>query len=178
MKTINKYLRLFRDLKILILTNKKKTITALALDPGGARLLTGSNDYMVRFWDFAGMNSEHRSFREVEPHSGHQVRSLSYSISGDQFLVTTGSAKPKIYSRDGHELYDDRCSLTTLHCPSYSLYNRLANRAEFVRGDMYLLDMSNTKGHVAAVSQGTHTFRYLIDKYHSSRLPSRRLSSD
>jgi len=67
--------------------------------------LTGSNDYTVRFWDFAGMDSSHRSFREVEPHSGHQVRSLSYSITGDQFLVATGSAKPKIYSRDGHELY-------------------------------------------------------------------------
>lgn len=107
-----------------------KAITALALDTGGARLLTGSNDYMVRFWDFAGMDSAHRSFRDVEPHSGHQVRSLSYSINGDQFLVTTGNAKAKIYSRDGHEI------------------------AECARGDMYLLDMGNTKGHVAALTQG------------------------
>jgi hypothetical protein len=51
------------------------------------------------------MDSAHRSFRDVEPHSGHQVRSLSYSINGDQFLVTTGNAKAKIYSRDGHEMY-------------------------------------------------------------------------
>jgi len=122
----NNLLPLTEEIK---LKGHTKTITALALDPGGARLLTGSNDYTVRFWDFAGMDSSHRSFREVEPHSGHQVRSLSYSITGDQFLVATGSAKPKIYSRDGHEL------------------------AEFVRGDMYLLDMSNTKGHVAALSQ-------------------------
>jgi WD40 repeat protein len=84
---------------------RPQAITALALDTGGARLLTGSNDYMVRFWDFAGMDSAHRSFRDVEPHSGHQVRSLSYSINGDQFLVTTGNAKAKIYSRDGHEMY-------------------------------------------------------------------------
>lgn len=86
-------------------TRITQAITAMALDPGGARLLTGSNDYTVRFWDFAGMDASHRSFRDVEPHSGHQVRSLCYSISGDQFLVTTGNAKPKIFSRDGHELY-------------------------------------------------------------------------
>jgi hypothetical protein len=77
----------------------------------------------VRFWDFAGMDSAHRSFRDVEPHSGHQVRSLSYSINGDQFLVTTGNAKAKIYSRDGHETYAGLLiSLLLLNAPKLTLF--------------------------------------------------------
>lgn len=31
-----------------------KAVSALAVDPSGARLATGSIDYNVTFWDFAG----------------------------------------------------------------------------------------------------------------------------
>ena len=31
-----------------------KAVVALAVDPSGARLATGSIDYDVSFWDFAG----------------------------------------------------------------------------------------------------------------------------
>lgn len=31
-----------------------KAVVALAVDPSGARLATGSVDYEVSFWDFAG----------------------------------------------------------------------------------------------------------------------------
>ena len=42
-------------------------ISALALDPAGARLVTGSYDYQVKFWDFAGMDAGLRSFRTISP---------------------------------------------------------------------------------------------------------------
>ncbi len=42
-------------------------VSALALDPSGARLVTGSYDYEVKFWDFAGMDASLRSFRSVQP---------------------------------------------------------------------------------------------------------------
>ena len=35
-----------------------KTVTCLALDPTGSRLVTGSSDHDLYFWDFAGMTRD------------------------------------------------------------------------------------------------------------------------
>lgn len=42
-------------------------VSALALDPSGARLVTGGFDFDVRFWDFAGMDASLQSFRNLRP---------------------------------------------------------------------------------------------------------------
>ena len=42
-------------------------ISALGLDPAGARLITGSYDYDIKFWDFAGMDNSLQSFRSMTP---------------------------------------------------------------------------------------------------------------
>ena len=42
-------------------------ISAITLDPAGARLVTGSYDFDVKFWDFAGMDSTLKSFRSFRP---------------------------------------------------------------------------------------------------------------
>ena len=42
-------------------------VSAMGLDPSGARLVTGSLDYEVRFWDFAGMDASLQSFRTLRP---------------------------------------------------------------------------------------------------------------
>jgi WD40 repeat protein len=107
------------------LQHGSKVVSAVALDPAGARLITGSYDYEVKFWDFAAMDAGMKSFRTIIPHEGHQVRSLQYSITGDMILVATGNAKAKVYDRDGSEI---------LEC---------------IKGDQYLADMAMTKGHVA-----------------------------
>ena len=78
-----------------------KPIAACALDEAGARLLTGGNDYQMKFWDFPGMTQTLEPFRYLEPQEGHQIRSLSYSASGDNILVCTGSSQPLLYDRDG-----------------------------------------------------------------------------
>ena len=70
-----------------------KPIAALALDEAGARLLTGGNDYQMKFWDFPGMTQTLEPFRYLEPQEGHQIRSLSWSSSGDNILVCTGSSQ-------------------------------------------------------------------------------------
>ena len=44
-----------------------KPVSALGLDPSGARVVTGGYDYEVKFWDFAGMDSSFRSFRTIQP---------------------------------------------------------------------------------------------------------------
>ena len=107
-----------------------KSVSCIAVDPAGARVLTGSLDYKVRLFDFGGMDKHHHSFREIEPDEGHAVVALSYSPSGDRFLCCSGSAQPQIFTRDGAALL------------------------RFNRGDPYVTDMARTTGHVTIVTGG------------------------
>ena len=115
----------------VILKGHTKTITALALDQPGVRLASGSYDHGLRLWDFQGMNKNMNSFRILEPIPGNSILSLSFSSSNQEILVVAGTAQPKIISRDGKEL------------------------SEFIKGDMYIKDMANTKGHTAMVNDGS-----------------------
>lgn len=114
----------------IVLKGHSKVVSALAVDHSGSRVLSGSYDYTVRMYDFQGMNSRLASFRQLEPFEGHQVRSLSWSPTSDKFLCVTGSAQAKIYDRDGLTL------------------------GEFVKGDMYIRDLKNTKGHISGLTCG------------------------
>ena len=108
-----------------------KAVTAVALDRAGNRCVTGSHDGNVRIYDFHGMNSEMAPFRTLEePCGSYAITSVSFSPSGDRFLVVPSSPCPKVFNRDGREV----CELT--------------------RGDMYVRDMKNTKGHTAACCGG------------------------
>ncbi|XP_032220941.2 WD repeat-containing protein 70 isoform X2 [Nematostella vectensis] len=107
------------------LEHGSKTVSAVALDPSGSRLVTGSYDYEIKFWDFNSMDSSLRAFRTLQPFECHQIKSAQYSITGDVLLVAAGNAQAKVLDRDGFE---------ALEC---------------VKGDQYLTDMGNTKGHTA-----------------------------
>ncbi|GFR46159.1 hypothetical protein Agub_g7687 [Astrephomene gubernaculifera] len=113
-----------------ILRGHTKAVTCLDVEHSGTRMVTGSHDYTVRIYDFHGMKSDMRSFRDVEASEGHPVLSVSWSPSGEAFLVVTGAAQAKLYDRDG------RC------------------QGEFVRGDMYIRDARNTRGHVSGLTGG------------------------
>ncbi|KAM1684331.1 hypothetical protein EV1_035235 [Malus domestica] len=76
------------------------------------------------------MNSKLQSFRQLEPSEGHQVRTISWSPTADRFLCVTGSATAKIYDRDGITL------------------------GEFVKRDMYIRDLKNTKGQISGLTCG------------------------
>ncbi|XP_074640598.1 WD repeat-containing protein 70-like [Tubulanus polymorphus] len=112
------------------LDHGSKTISAMALDPSGARLVTGSIDYDVRFWDFAGMDARFQSFRSVRPCESHAIRALEYSPTGENILVVAGNSQAKIIDRDGFEI---------MECP---------------KGDQYLTDQARTKGHSAMLNSG------------------------
>ncbi|XP_053618525.1 gastrulation defective protein 1 homolog [Plodia interpunctella] len=107
-----------------------KAVVALAVDPSGARLATGSIDYDVSFWDFAGMDSSLRPFRTLQPCEKHPMRALQYSATGDRVLLVSGAAQAKVVDRDGFEV---------LEC---------------VKGDQYIADMARTKGHTASLNSG------------------------
>lgn len=114
----------------IVLKGHTKVVTAIAVDPTGSRVLTGGYDYTVRMYDFQGMNAQLRSFRQIEPSEGHQLRALSWSPTADQFIAITGSATAKIYDRDGFTL------------------------GEFIKGDMYIRDLKNTSGHISGLTGG------------------------
>lgn len=85
------------------MTHGTKAVTALCVDPSGARLASGSVDYDVSFWDFAGMDSSMRSFRTLQPCENHPIRGLHYSGTGDLLLVISGACQAKVLDRDGFE---------------------------------------------------------------------------
>ncbi|GAA6046900.1 hypothetical protein JCM3770_003419 [Rhodotorula araucariae] len=112
----------------VIMKDHTKTVSALAIDPAGARVVSGSYDYDCKMWDFGGMNASFKPFRTFEARPGHQVLDVQFSITGDSFLAATGATQVKLYDRDGLEL------------------------GEYNKGDMYIRDLRNTDGHVAAIT--------------------------
>ncbi|TSM28185.1 WD repeat-containing protein 70 [Bagarius yarrelli] len=118
------------DTHEITLQHGTKTVSALGLDPSGARLVTGGYDFDVKFWDFAGMDAALNAFRSIQPCECHQIRSLQYSMTGDVILVVAGNSQAKVLDRDGFQV---------LEC---------------IKGDQYIVDMANTKGHTAMLNSG------------------------
>ncbi|CAK4033100.1 WD repeat-containing [Lecanosticta acicola] len=125
----------------MVFKTHERAITSTTLDPSGARLITGSMDCTLKFHDFASMTpTTIRAFKSVDPtaskrsanvetHPVHQV--LFNPLNASNVLVATALPQAKIMDRDGEML------------------------CEFVKGDMYLRDMHNTKGHISEVTTGT-----------------------
>ena len=124
----------------LVLKTHERPITTMTVDPSGSRLITGSTDCTIKFHDFASMtpNTLH-SFKTVDPtavkHSAnsetHPVQHVEFNPnSPSQVLVISATPQAKIFNRDGEEI------------------------CEFVKGDMYLRDMHNTKGHISTITTG------------------------
>jgi len=57
----------------LILKDHTKVVSALALDPSGARILSGSHDYDCKLWDFGGMDQRCKPFKSWEPAESYHV---------------------------------------------------------------------------------------------------------
>ena len=124
----------------LVIKTHDKPITTLTVDPSGSRFITGSTDCTIKFHDFASMtpNTLH-AFKSVDPTATkasansetHPVHHVEFNPnSPSSVLVISATPQAKIFSRDGEEL------------------------KEFVKGDMYLRDMHNTKGHISAITTG------------------------
>ncbi|KAG7392289.1 WD repeat-containing protein 70 [Phytophthora pseudosyringae] len=112
------------------LESHTKGLGCIAVDTPGARVATGSMDYHVKLWDFAGMARHVRPFRDIEVDEGHPLVGVSYSPSGDRLLAVTGSSQPKVLTREGVE------------------------ELQFAKGDMYVVDMTHTNGHTHTATAG------------------------
>ena len=51
----------------ITLKDHTKVVSALALDPSGARIVSGSHDYDCKLWDFGGMDMRCKPFKSWEP---------------------------------------------------------------------------------------------------------------
>ncbi|CDW85197.1 wd repeat-containing protein 70 [Stylonychia lemnae] len=114
----------------VVLQGHQRSIQAMDIDLYGNRMVTGGLDFILKIWDFPGMNRKLKSMREYKPFDGHPVNALSFDPDGENFLCCCGNNQARIYNRDGGKVQ------TT------------------IRGDMYISDMANTKGHVAAILDG------------------------
>ncbi|CAO1624717.1 unnamed protein product [Parajaminaea phylloscopi] len=110
------------------LAEHTKSLSALAVDPSGARVATGSYDYDVRLWDFGGMTASLKPFKTFEPFGSYWIHDLAWSSNGERLLAVSGTSQPKLFDRNGNEL------------------------ATYKKGDVYLRDMKQTSGHVAELS--------------------------
>lgn len=124
----------------LVFKTHDKAVTSVTLDPSGARMATGSRDCTVKLYDFASMTpTTLRAFKSVDPWQtrpsatteSHPVNHIAFHPqAATVMLCVTAHPQAKILSRDGEVL------------------------TEFVKGDMYLRDMHNTKGHVGEIATG------------------------
>ena len=126
----------------LVLRTHTRAVSTASLDPAGGRLATASLDCNINLYDFASMTpTTLRAFRTVDPYDSKRSASSSEShpvhhvefnpLSGSVFLCVSAHPQAKIMSRDGDVVTD------------------------FVKGDMYLRDMNNTKGHISEITTGT-----------------------
>ncbi|KAK8213285.1 hypothetical protein M8818_002584 [Zalaria obscura] len=124
----------------MIIKTHDRAITAVTLDPSGNRLITGSNDCTLKLHDLPAMTpTTIRAFKSVDPsavkgsaatetHPVHQV--VFNPISPSQILVIPALPQAKVFTRDGDVI------------------------TETAKGDMYLRDMNNTKGHISEITTG------------------------
>ncbi|KAI0603333.1 WD repeat domain-containing protein [Biscogniauxia sp. FL1348] len=125
----------------MVIKTHDRAVTSVSLDPAGGRLISGSIDCTVKLHDFSSMTpTTIRAFKSIDPFEGkpsastetHPVNHVQFNpLAGGVFLCISAHPQAKIMSRDGDII------------------------AEFVKGDMYLRDMHNTKGHVSEVTTGT-----------------------
>lgn len=126
----------------LVLKTQERAVTTVSLDTAGGRLASASMDCKVNLHDFASMTpSTLRAFRSVDPYAAKRAAASSEShpvhhvefgpLSAGVLLCVSAHPQAKILSRDGDIL------------------------TEFVKGDMYLRDMHNTKGHISEITTGT-----------------------
>ncbi|RDK39959.1 26S protease regulatory subunit 4 [Aspergillus phoenicis ATCC 13157] len=124
----------------LTLKTHDRAVTTLTVDPAGSRLITGSTDCTIKLHDFASMTpSTIRAFKSVDPSAkkqsaaqeAHAVHYAAFNpLSPSYVMVVSATPQPRILSRDGDTI------------------------TEFVKGDMYLRDLHNTKGHISEVTGG------------------------
>lgn len=67
-------------------------------------MISGGLDYLLKIWDFPGMNRKLTSMREFKPFEGHPITGLSFDHEGQNFICATTNNQARIYDRDGGKI--------------------------------------------------------------------------
>lgn len=103
-----------------------KKVSALAINNSGNRYAAASLNCELKIWDFAHINA----LRTVNPCGQIVINNIDYSSNDEMILVIAANCQATIVGKDGQSAHQ---------CP---------------KGDQYLKDMTNTKGHVQILNDG------------------------
>lgn len=107
----------------------KSVVCCLCFENSGARLISGSHDANIAYWDFAGTAMDDPSpFRFIQPLGNNPIRSICPSPDSQWFLFAAATPAAKLFDRNGAQI------------------------REYAKGDPYLRDLRHTIGHVAALT--------------------------
>lgn len=118
-------------------------VSCLSLERAGNRLFSASLDSSAKLWDLNAMTRALLPFRSLDAViAGGAPRCAHFSPSGGHIVVAGGATTATVLDRDGGEV------------------------ARTAAGDMYIVDMARTNGHVGHVmnatwaldGDGAHTF--------------------
>ncbi len=73
----------------MTLSGHHKALQSIDIDRFGNRMISGGLDYILKIWDFPGMNRKLNSMREYKPFEGHPINALSFDPDGKNFLCCT-----------------------------------------------------------------------------------------
>ncbi|KAK5974235.1 Gastrulation defective protein 1 [Trichostrongylus colubriformis] len=110
------------------LVHSGKPVSALRFEPNGVRFASGGVDFQVKIFDFQKMDMSLRPAKDLMPCESHVINDIAFSANGESMLVCSSKAQVHLIDRSGKQW------------------------AETVRGDQYLVDVSYTKGHTAAIN--------------------------
>lgn len=111
------------------LPGHKSVVSCVSFERSGARLISGSHDATVAYWDFAGMSLDApQPFRFIQPLGNNPIRAICPSPDSQWFLLVAATPSAKLFDRNGGQV------------------------REYAKGDPYLRDLRKTIGHVAALT--------------------------
>eukprot|EP00177_Eucheuma_denticulatum_P003056 GFKZ01005506.1.p1 GENE.GFKZ01005506.1~~GFKZ01005506.1.p1 ORF type:complete len:722 (+),score=93.50 GFKZ01005506.1:155-2320(+) len=102
-------------------------VSSIAIDRSGNRVVSGSIDSSIKWWDFNSMDRSLQSFNSSTPLGDAPVRDTQFSESGGFLLCSGGASSVMVLDHDGYVL------------------------SQSAKGDMYIVDMARTKGHTGPI---------------------------
>lgn len=110
-----------------------KTMSAFKINNAGTRFASGGHDHSLKIWDFKAIDRHQpESICTAQPCGQTVITQLDYSHDDELILVVSGSCQALLVAKDG-------------------IFNK---QHECPKGDQYISDMANTKGHVQMLNDG------------------------
>lgn len=118
------------DYNLSFIHSKSKSITSLDIDKQGLLLISSSLEGSLNYWEYSSLTRIPKPTRSITINEEMPITGIEFNASSGYILVSSTDTQAKIYRRDG--TYEVQC----------------------YKGDLYLQDLSLTKGHTLPVTDG------------------------